>query len=216
MSSMLTSMERNIGHYRGVAALPPFALFPWFFVVPGLLLAGVAGWSLRADRDGPPARNRRTALVVLAVGLLAAPAMFQMFSRAPGGERMIDDFRPFMTTSEVTRIQGYFITIGIGEAEVRRTLVPELVAAGTTPPVALTSFSDRWPSISHEMAPMIGAMSDNVGRFTGIAALPPFGLFPWFFLLPGLLVLGLVAVASRPSALDVAEERATAPVFEGA
>jgi hypothetical protein len=53
-----------------------------------------------------------------------------------------------------------------------------------------------WPHISDEMAPMIGAMSDNLSNFQGIAALPPFWLFPWFFVLPGLLVLGL-AIAGR-------------------
>jgi hypothetical protein len=48
------------------------------------------------------------------------------------------------------------------------------------------------------MAPMIGTMADNVGRFAAVDALPPFWLFPWFFVVPGLLVAGL-ALAARPS-----------------
>ena len=38
-----------------------------------------------------------------------------MFSRAPGGSKMIDDFKPFMTRTKVTQIQGYFLTIGAAE-----------------------------------------------------------------------------------------------------
>ena len=44
---------------------------------------------------------------------------------------------------------------------------------------------------------MIGAMSDNVDNYEAISALPPFPLFPWFFVVPGLLIAGL-ALATRP------------------
>lgn len=198
MGSMLATMRDNIDGYDGVAALPPFALFPWFFVAPGLALAGLGVWSLRADRERP-ARGRTIALAAVAVGLLAAPAVFQMFTRAPGGARMIDDFRPFMTSEKVTEIQGYFLTIGTAEGELRRSVLPELAEAGSTAPTAaIATLNEEWARISGEMAPMIGTMSDNVGRFAGVAALPPFWLFPWFFVLPGLLVLGLLRLAHRP------------------
>ena len=44
---------------------------------------------------------------------------------------------------------------------------------------------------------MIGTMSDNVDNYQAVAALPPFSLFPWFFVAPGLIVAGL-AVGRRP------------------
>jgi hypothetical protein len=98
----------------------------------------------------------------------------------------------------VTEIQGYFLTIGTAEGELRQRVLPELAAAdglATTP--AIATLNDEWARISGEMAPMIGTMSDNVGSFAGIAALPPFWAFPWFFVLPGLLVLGLVGLTVR-------------------
>jgi hypothetical protein len=51
------------------------------------------------------------------------------------------------------------------------------------------------------MAPMIGAMGDNVDNYLGVDALPPFDLFPWFFVAPGVLlvVLGAVHVRRQPS-----------------
>jgi hypothetical protein len=66
-------------------------------------------------------------------------------------------------------------------------------------------FTDDWPKISREMAPMIGAMADNVDNFAAVAALLPFWLFPWFFVAPGVMVV-LAALLARWSA------PATAPV----
>jgi hypothetical protein len=196
MGSMLTTMRADIGHYRGVAALPPFVLFPWFFVIPGVLIAAVAGSALVAQRRGVAATKRRRVLAALGLGLIAAPAVFQMFTRAPGGQAMIADFKPFMTTAKVTQIQGYFLTIGAAEGQLRLQVLPSLGAHPTTGVDAVTTLSRDWPTISATMAPMIGAMADNVGNFQGVAALPPFGLFPWFFVVPGVLVLAL-SVAGR-------------------
>jgi hypothetical protein len=59
----------------------------------------------------------------------------------------------------------------------------------------ITTFDDQWAHILNDMTPMIGAMSDNVTRYQAVAALPPFPLFPWFFVAPGLLVIGSAAAA---------------------
>jgi hypothetical protein len=213
MSSMLTTMRTNIKHYRGVAALPPFVLFPWFFVIPGLLLAACAIGALLAQRRGRAATKRRWAVVVIGIGLIAAPAVFQMFTRAPGGQTMIREFKPFMTTVKVTQIQGYFLTIGSAEGQLRLQALPTLRTRSSSPVDAIRSLNREWPSISATMAPMIGAMADNVGNFQGVAALPPFGLFPWFFVVPGLLAAGLGAMARRPTAGS--HSLAVAAVAEG-
>lgn len=198
MQSMLATMDDNIGNYRGVAALPPFALFPWFFVAPGLLVAGVAFWTLVVDKGRHPARGRRAALWALGLGLVAAPAVFGMFTRAPGGATMIDGFRPFMSETKVGQIQGYFLTIGAGEGELRRAVIPDLAAFAQRPPDAVLPavhrFNEDWPAISGDLAPMVGTMADNVDSFAGIAALPPFWLFPWFFVVPG---VAIAVVTSR-------------------
>ena len=45
--------------------------------------------------------------------------------------------------------------------------------------------------------PLIGAMSDNIPNYDAVAALPPFGLFPWFFVAPGVLLAGISLGAGR-------------------
>ncbi|MFL6156439.1 MAG: hypothetical protein ACJ72D_10120, partial [Marmoricola sp.] len=144
-------------------------------------------------------------LVGLGVALAAAPLAFGMFGRAPKGGEMMSAFSTLETTSNVTRIQGYFSQMAVGQGAIRLEVVPALTARGSTPAQVATDFpattrlNADWVHILNDMTPMIGAMSDNVGHYQAIAALPPFALFPWFFAVPGVLVLGLVAAAGRPS-----------------
>ena len=74
-----------------------------------------------SDGDGQPAKPTghsgvRRGLIIgallVGLGMVLAPAVFQMFSRAPLGRDMIVDFRPMMTRERVQNVQGYFITMG--------------------------------------------------------------------------------------------------------
>jgi hypothetical protein len=206
---MLATMDNSVDNFAAVDSLPPFWMFPWFFVLPGLIIAGLAWAALRRDRKGTPAHSLVRWLGVMGVGLILAPAIFVMFSRAPLGAEMINDFRPFMTEKKLTTIQGYFLTIGAGEGELRNAVEPALrdagisgtELAGTLPSIG--EFHHDWPRISGDMAPMIGVMADNITNFGGVDALPPFSLFPWFFVLPGILVLLLGIRAGRTASIPV-------------
>ena len=197
MTQMLDTMQGNLGNFRAVDALPPFPLFPWFFVAPGLMIAGVAWWGLRRTRAGLAAGWRRPAAVVLGAGLVAAPFIFSMQSRAPKGNDMIDAFKPIMTTAKVQTVQGYFPAIGLAEGQLRLRLAPLAGQKGGGPYPAVQRLSKDWPNISAEFAKFLGAMSDNLDNFAAVKALPPFKLFPFFFILPGLFVIGLAAAANR-------------------
>ncbi|MBP9052604.1 MAG: hypothetical protein KBF94_08280 [Ilumatobacteraceae bacterium] len=199
MTDLLDRMDANMANYAAVDALPPFAMFPWFFVIPGLAIAVVAAGCLWSARAGRAHRGGLWALAGLGIALVAAPFAFQMFSRAPMGAEMIDDFRPMMTRDRVQNVQGHFITLGGAEGQLRVAVMPALVESGgdAADYPAITQFSTDWPSIVTEFNPMIATMSDNVDNFQAVDALPSFSLFPWFFVVPGALVAGLAAVSLR-------------------
>jgi hypothetical protein len=201
MTDLLDRMDSNMDNYAAVAALPSFDLFPWFFVLPGLMVAGTAGVLLWKSRRGPPPRKGLWVLAGLGIALMAAPLVFQMFTRAPAGGRMIDDFRPMMTRERVQNVQGYFVTLGGGEGQLRVGAIPALEAtggsAGDFPGIA--AFSAEWPTIVGEFNPMIATMSDNIDNFEAVDAMPPFPMFPWFFVIPGALVVVLAVIAMRRS-----------------
>ena len=62
------------------------------------------------------------------------------------------------------------------------------------------------------MTPLIGVMSDNIDNYDAVASLPPFSLFPWFFVLPGLLVAALAfTIRPRAGGLDPHAVRPSKP-----
>ena len=199
MTDLIDRMENNIGNYEAVAALPSFDLFPWFFLLPGLIIAVLSASILWAQRSGDQPRRRLWALLAVGIAVLLAPAMFQMFTRAPQGRDMIDDFRPMMTRERVQNVQGYFITMGAAEGQLRTQAMQLAGEAGIDAEdlPALAEFSSQWPTIVVDFNPMVATMSDNVDNFAAVDALPPFDLFPWFFVVPGVLVAGLAGFALR-------------------
>jgi hypothetical protein len=200
MSAMVKTIHANVGNYEAVAALPSFKLFPWFFVIPGLLVALLALVALLVPGSR---RQLRWALVALGVGLVLAPVAFQMFDRAPKGGRMMTAFESIETRKKVEAVQGYFGTIAVGQGSLRLEVVPALRRAGFDAGEieerfpAVARFNRRWVPILNDLTPMIGAMSDNVDNYEAVAALPPFPLFPWFFVIPGLLIAALAFASGR-------------------
>jgi hypothetical protein len=47
---LVSTMQANVRNYAKIDSLPNFRLFTWFFVIPGVLLIGLAGWPLVAGR----------------------------------------------------------------------------------------------------------------------------------------------------------------------
>lgn len=211
LGEMLGTIVANAERFHAVDALPPFALFPWFFVAPGLLATGLAAHGLRAMRRDPGVpggadaaghrpgtRPARIGLAVLGVGLIAAPAVFGMFERAPAGEAMLDDFREVMTQQTVSSAQQAFLLLAGAEGALRTETLPVLRGADVDTAQelpAITDFVDQWQVMAADMSPMVGAMSDNLERYEGLLALPPFGWFPWFFVGGGLALLASALAA---------------------
>jgi hypothetical protein len=224
MTSLMNEVQGNQGNYEAVAALPSFRLFPWFFVIPGVLLLGIAGSVLIRSTSW---RRRRWVLVALGVGLIAAPAVFQMFNRAPKGGRMMTAFTHIETTQNVQQIQGFFGSMAEGQGAIRLEIVPALTSAGFTSAQisstfpAVATLDAQWVHILNDMTPMIGTMSDNVANYQAIKSLPPFPLFPWFFVLPGLMVAGLgvaagrAAQSRRPVVATATVTAPTQPTYQG-
>jgi hypothetical protein len=119
-----------------------------------------------------------------------------------------------MRAEKVTAVQGYFLTIGAAEGELRRQALPLLDQSGGAPATpAVDAFIADWPRISNQMAPMIGAMADNLDNYAAVDALPPFPLFPWFFVAPGVLLIAIAALAGSADRRALTAVPATLPIL---
>ena len=52
----------------------------------------------------------------------------------------------------------------------------------------VATFSNVPPGLDH-YKPLVQAMQANVGNYASVNALPPFGTFFWFFVIPGVLII---------------------------
>lgn len=197
LAGLLSTIQANRTNYDAVAALPRFTLFPWFFVIPGALLILLAAAVLAS----PGAWGSvRWALVALGIGLAIAPLAFGMWTRAPKGADMVSAFRTVETRGLVTKVQNDFATITTGEGALSGELVPALEARGLSSAQidralpAVVALEDRWIVILQNLTPLLGVMSNQVPNYKAVAALPSFNVFPWLFLIAGLLVLVLVVL----------------------
>ena len=205
LSSVVNPIAANRHGYEAIAALPRFGLFPWFFVIPGAVLVLLGAIALAFPGAW---RLARWGVLAVGVGLIAAPAVFQLWDRAPKGAALVEAFKPIETRSAVVRVQNDFGQVAIAQGALAGELVPALQQHGLSQAQidqqfpAVQTLLARWIPILNDLTPVIGVMSDNVGRFQAVAALPPFTAFPWLFLIPGLLVSLIVLAGPLRSIPD--------------
>jgi len=195
---------------------------------------------------------RRAVLVVLilvGVGLIAAPLALSMFGRSNDGAKMVNGFRPIMqpanvkttadyyyhvfvplrkvvplmTQENVDKFNGYLQGIQGTQADAAK-LIPALAAQLNKTPEQVQQFlGQNFPSLAAMLQslpqlskdfsgllaaiganvaifqkvpagldhyrPLVTTMQANVGNFASVDALPRMSLFPWFFIIPGILVV---------------------------
>jgi hypothetical protein len=144
-------------------------------------------------------------LLVAGLALIALPVAFGMFSRAPKGATMLTDFKPFMTTSRLDGFRRDIREVNDGVRESNTRAAAFLTAAAK--PSAREGFAarfpefadsePRWPAINTAMTSLIVRIQSNLPNYRAMAALPSFKLFPWFFAIPGVLLLALAALGLR-------------------
>jgi hypothetical protein len=141
-------------------------------------------------------------LAVLGLGLAAAPVVFGMFDRGPKGAQMMREFKPFMTDARLNGFQRHIRNIDAGVHEGHGRVVVALEGHG---PAAHKRFESRfpyfaqfqrdWSPINDDMTNLLDKIQANTGNYQAVAALPSFELFPWFFVIPGVLIALLALTA---------------------
>lgn len=153
-------------------------------------------------------------VLLVGVGMIVAPSIFGMWQRAPRGAQMIAGFKPIMTAENVPVIAGYGRTVlgGFGNAPAIVSDAASYYSGGKStvsyqqaaqflqshPDLgALSYIQQQLPTLGPPFSTLLSVLNKDQPYFSGMAGLPNFSLFPFFFVIPGILFAGGAAVALR-------------------
>ncbi len=89
--------------------------------------------------------------IVVGVGVAAAPAAFQMFTRAPEGGVMMDEFEPYMSAEVIGEFRGYLATIDAATGEMPQLRSDVADPAFDTTYVSAAQLQTQWPTVQADM-----------------------------------------------------------------
>ena len=186
--------------YRQVADIGGFDRIPFLIVVSGIV-ATYGGFVLLTGTRGR-ARGAAALVVLASVALALYPFLSGLDRGAAAGQRMLHTFAPVMTGGEVRQLQADFVVLVTAVGEMDTTFRP---AAGSGPAGAdVAAVVDGWPTISSDLASLVGVINDDVGNFQALQSLdslprhvrlPGLEAFPWILVGIGAASAGLAAAA---------------------
>jgi hypothetical protein len=170
-STLLSVLYKDQPAFAGIRGLPSFTLFPLFFVVPGLLIAGGAAIFLhrdgRLDECGRPRAATGWARFLAVIGFLVAvapllpmpPGFHSIRTVGPHGAAMLDDFAapingpgspPVMSLRTVNEFDGYVAEMRLASTEIVPAVQDAAAAYGSRRISAAqaTAFLGSEPSLS--------------------------------------------------------------------
>ncbi len=150
-------------------------------------------------------------ILIVGLGLIAAPFGYKMFDRAPAGANMMKAFEPVLTRPNVTRFQGYMQTFA-GMQDGINKMIPALAKQmNMTPDQMNQMIGQQFPGIANGVKQMnnmgkdfntvVTVMNQNVDNFQKADKLP-MRTMPWFFIIAG----GVLVVLSGAQLLIPAKK----------
>jgi hypothetical protein len=144
----------------------------------------------------PALRGALLTIAAIGVALVVMPLFFGMFAKTPKGADMIAGFKPYMTAARLSGYRSELHQINAGARQTDTTVATYLNGGAPSQTVLarkypeFVSFDQQWPAIDSKMTGLMSQVHGNLGNYEDMAALPSFTLFPWFFVIPGLLIAG--------------------------
>ncbi len=133
-------------------------------------------------------------ILVVGLGLIAAPFGYQMFDRASAGANMMSAFEPVLTRANVTTFQGHMQTFSGMKTDMNKMIPALAQQMGMTTDQMNQMISQQFPGIANGVKQMdkmgsdfnkvITVMDQNVENFQKADKLPMRSM-PWFFIIAG-------------------------------
>ncbi|MFL6106421.1 MAG: hypothetical protein ACJ72L_05620 [Marmoricola sp.] len=195
-TTLLNRVRAAEPDYRQVADIGGFDRLPFLLVTAGLALAYAGGVLLTGGRQR--AGGAAALALVASVVLAGYPLVSDLPAGARAGHRLQHTLAPVMTDGTVLREQRDFVLLvhAVGELDTTFRAGSRAGAGGKQ----LTALVTAWPTISSDLASLVGAIEDNLANDAALAdlddlagPLPVSGLVAMPWLLVGAGGLGALA-----------------------
>jgi hypothetical protein len=201
-SGLLDLVSATEPDYQRVYEIGGFDRLPFLIVLAGIV--AICGGCVLLVSSAGRARTAAVLVVLTSVAVAGYPFVGGLYSGASAGNRMLRSLTPVMTSGEVRQLQSDFVVLveAVGELETSFRGVARTGAAATD----VGTLVNKWPTISSDLASLVGVIEDNLGNFNALENLdavtrgvgvPGLVAFPWLLVGVGTLGSGL-AVAAWP------------------
>ena len=135
------------------------------------------------------------AVLVIGLALVIAPFALSLPSKASAGERMLTGFHQVMQPDQVAITAHYYndVFTPLGKIVPLFSQMPPAMQTGFGQMVQSVHVDPRVfgevPAGLQHYGPLVSTMQANVDNYAQVDSLPSFRLFPWFFVIPGVLLL---------------------------
>jgi hypothetical protein len=192
-TTLLAQVRAAEPDYRDVAGIGGFDRVPFLLVLTGMV--AIYGGCLLLGGGRSRARPGAALVVLVAAGVVAYPFLSSLPSGARAGGRMLDELAPVMSHDQVRALQLDFVVLvqAVGELD---TGFRQL-AASDPAAAPVTALVDAWPTVSSDLAGLVGTINDNIDNYGALGDLDRapggFTALPW-------LLVGLGAVSAALAA----------------
>ncbi|MCW2543746.1 MAG: hypothetical protein JWM40_1298, partial [Frankiales bacterium] len=201
-STLLDQVEAAEPSFREVDSIGGFERVPFLVVAAGITALYGGGVLLVGSNRG--ARAAAPLVALAAAALVAYPFLSNLPGGSRAGHRMVVSLAPVMTEGQVAQLQQDFVVLVTAEGQLDTAFrsVPKQRAAAT----ALARLGNDWPTISSDLATLVGTINDNIPNYGALRDLDritsPVGVsglaaLPWALVVVGATGAGL-ATAARP------------------
>lgn len=153
--------------FRRVAGVGGFDRVPFLLVLGGM--AAVYGACLLLGGTRSRARGAAAVVVLASAALVAYPLLSDLPRGTRAGERMLNTLEPVMTPAQVRLLQLDFVVLvtAVGELDTGFRSVPQ----GGPAAADIAAMVDGWPTVSSDLATLVGALNDNLDNYEDLDSL---------------------------------------------
>jgi hypothetical protein len=208
--ALVGRMETHADDFHEADAIPagdlPATVVPYLGLLPGVLVAALAGFALLT---GKVVRGALCAAALAGVALAVTPLVLSVPSKAQAVDDLSNAFRPALSAEGSARLREDMVVVHALTDQLLTEVLPELGGPGTRSdqvqrifgqdlPAVVTGV-EQLPQVLTRLDGLVDSITANVENFARADSIPtadlPTTVLHWLFVVPGVLLFLVASTA---------------------